>query len=461
MKTKQILIAAVILAALGAYLYFGEIKKKQEEQAAEKAKKVIFAGIEKDDITEIMINNEYENKIVIKKTGNDWKIKEPISLYADNGIVGRLVRAFFINDIERRIKEPDLSAYGLEAPGVKCALVDKTGGKHTAGFGGRSPTKKYVYAVFDNKKDSVALVNSSVKANCNKKIFDLRYKAVIKTKEKLVDRIKVNLGKKGKNYTIEKKGGQWKITSPVNDFAREQRVKTIISRFNSSNAVEIEKGSEGNLEKSGLNSPGGKVVFSGGGGEKTVYIGKYNDDRKAYYMKGPLTGEVFLVPDTVIKNIPELDELKNKQTVIFERGQVSGLEIKYKDKSISAAKKKRGDKQDEWEITKATGLEPSEKEKIKPAALVSAVYYLEYNDIAEEAPEKAADKIYGTEKGLVEITLYGEEGKKTGTIITGKKVPGADEIYLKSTARGKHYIVGADFITKLNLPGLEPEEEKK
>ena len=458
MKTKQILVAAVVLAALGAYLYFGEIKQKRREEAAEKAKKVIFEGIKKEDITEVVINNEYEDEIVIKKTGNDWKMEKPVKIYADNGIVGRLVRAFFINDIERRIDEPDLAAYGLENPDVKCALVDKTGGKHTAYFGDRSPTKKYVYAVFENKKDTAALVNTSIKTNCNKKIFDLRYKAVIRLDDKAVDKIKVALDEKGKNYTVALENGQWKINSPVNDFAKEQKIKAIINRLGNTNALEIEGGSSKRLRRTGLASPGQKVVFYEAGQRKTVYIGKHNRERKAYYMKGLLTDEIYLVPEAAVKNIPAPDELKNKQVLIFERGNAGKIEVNYGNKSFTAAKKESEEKRDEWKITKISGFESSEKEKIKPAALVSTIYYLEYNDVAEEAPEQAADKIYGTEKGLVEITLYDKEGEEMGALAAGNKLPAADEIYLKSTGRGKYFTVDSNFIKKLNLPGLELKE---
>src|SRR3990172_2919881 len=81
-KLGKLLIYLSILVALAAYVYFVEIKHKQEQQAIEeKAAKMVH--LEKDKIVAVELLSRDKEKIELRKPSDTWILTSPIKTKAD------------------------------------------------------------------------------------------------------------------------------------------------------------------------------------------------------------------------------------------------------------------------------------------------------------------------------------------------------------------------------------------
>jgi hypothetical protein len=119
MKWRNLGIVALVFAALGAYVYFYEIKGgKKREEAEEKAKKLF--QIEDKDIVSLTIKAGAE-ETVLQKEKDVWNLTSPIRAKADKYAADGLASDFASARIERTLDDPNLDwkTYGLNPPTVR------------------------------------------------------------------------------------------------------------------------------------------------------------------------------------------------------------------------------------------------------------------------------------------------------------------------------------------------------
>ena len=180
MHGRTTFIAAVVLVALGAYIYFyeGEEHFFSGEPASETESEMekVF-DLETGDLREIEIQRKEGASIELGKDGESWRILEPIQADADSTEVDTLLSN--ITGLERtRVvyegaeaeegDEVNLSDFGLGEPATQ--VLFKVGEEsESKGFlmGDETPTgtNRYAKLVGDDK---VFLVSSHLKRNFEK-----------------------------------------------------------------------------------------------------------------------------------------------------------------------------------------------------------------------------------------------------------------------------------------------------
>src|SRR5438045_3211391 len=96
---KSTLALVVLLAGLGAYIYFvtwkqpaGETGKKQEK---------VFAPIEADKIEEVKVSSASGDTTTIRKQNGAWQVTQPIAAKADDTEVSGITSALSSLEITR------------------------------------------------------------------------------------------------------------------------------------------------------------------------------------------------------------------------------------------------------------------------------------------------------------------------------------------------------------------------
>ena len=77
MRFRTTLILVLLLAGLGAYVYWVEIPQAEQE-----AKKKTLFDFKADDVTEVSLAYA-DHEIVVKKSGDNWQLVKPIEVAAD------------------------------------------------------------------------------------------------------------------------------------------------------------------------------------------------------------------------------------------------------------------------------------------------------------------------------------------------------------------------------------------
>ncbi|GEM_PF-2283995 len=456
MKTKQIFITFLIFLFLLGYYYIFEVKKKKEDIIKKEKEEKIFPDLKKENITEIFIKNE-NGKFLFKKVGADWELFEPIHDLADNSAIDSIANAYINRKMVQKIEKANLQDFGLTntASVIETEIKTSDGKFLKLNIGDKNPTGNYVYIIKPEMPEIVYITDSDIRTWCEKKLFDYRYRYIVKFDENKITKIEVNIKDKGKNYIIEKKDDGWHIIKPFKDIAKKEKVTSLISSFKTTMGKSMEKPTDENLKKYGLASPFEYIKFYEGDKEHIIYIGKYFKDKYSYYIKTNRIKEIMEMPDYVYTNLTKAEDIRNKQIIIFESQQVKKIEIKSGDKLIVAEKIKDKKGVENWEYKHTKNINKEEKKKLSMWTVSSEIFNADFKErikVDEKINEKEK---YGLEKDDRYIRLFDGNNNIIGTVFIGKKIEGKEEIYVKVPERKEIYIIEARHISNVSLPGIE------
>src|SRR5215468_7736252 len=81
----------VVLAGLGAYIYF--VTWKTPEADTSKKQEKVFAAVESDKIQEIKVTTAAGDATTLKKESGGWQLTEPLATKADESEVSGIASA--------------------------------------------------------------------------------------------------------------------------------------------------------------------------------------------------------------------------------------------------------------------------------------------------------------------------------------------------------------------------------
>ena len=209
---KSTLALVVVLAGLGAYIYFvtwkqppggtgGDTVKKQEK---------VFASLESDKIEELKVSTASGESTTLKKDSGAWQMTQPIAVKADDSEVSGITSALSSVEMTRVVDDnpTNLNDYGLSNPRMQLdfkASGDKEYRKLL--IGEKSPTGGDMFAMRNGEK-KVFLIPAFQESTFNRSTFDLREKTVLKFERDKVDGIDI-AASGGKETAFAKQGGNW------------------------------------------------------------------------------------------------------------------------------------------------------------------------------------------------------------------------------------------------------------
>src|SRR3954453_15661655 len=214
---KSTIALVVVLAGLGAYIYFVVAKMPEGGAPAADARKQekVFATVQADKIDEVKVSTAAGDTTTLKKDGTAWKITQPAEMAASESEGSQLTSALGQVDITRVIDEnpSNLNDYGLSNPRVEVdfkAAGDKDYRKLY--IGEKTPTGGDFFAKRNDEK-KVFLIPAGEEPSFNPTTFDFRDKTLLKFERDTVDAIEITAG--GKAIAMAKQGADWKLSKPV------------------------------------------------------------------------------------------------------------------------------------------------------------------------------------------------------------------------------------------------------
>src|SRR5437867_3908104 len=150
---KSTLALIVVLAGLGAYIYFVTWKTPATDTSTKQEK--VFASLESDKIEELKVTSAAGDATTLKKEGGSWQLTQPIAAKADESEVTGIASALSSVEITRVIDEnpASLNDYGLSNPRIEIdfkAAGDKDYRKLL--IGEKAPTGGDMYAMRNGAK---------------------------------------------------------------------------------------------------------------------------------------------------------------------------------------------------------------------------------------------------------------------------------------------------------------------
>jgi hypothetical protein len=369
----------VVLAGLGAYIYFVDSKKSAD---AGEVKEKAFGELSPADIEEIQLGLPDAKPAKLVKTNGAWRRVEPTAADADANEVQSLVTSVSSLDIQRVVDEKggDLAQYGLAPAQIDLSFKVKgqAAPKHIL-FGSKTSTGGDIYAKLADSP-RVFLVAAFLESSLRKDPFSLRDKAILKVDRMKVDGFTVTTGKGTMEFA--KNDANWTIVKPVAARADFGAVEGAIERLVSTNMQALTAEDAGDLKMYGLDKPTATMVVKAGSSAATLILGK--TENSVVYAKDVSRPMVFTVAPILITDVAkDLGEFRRKDVfdfrsfnadrVEFTRGSTTQVFEKKKEKDKDVWKNSSGANVDTPKIedllTKVSGLRASSFEATAPAAL--------------------------------------------------------------------------------------------
>jgi len=229
MKNRNLIILALVVVALGAYVFFYERHQLTTEEQAERSEKV-FPDLERDRVTAVDVRNAH-GEFRMEKQGDDWQLVKPIDFPADSSSVGSVLSSVVNLKEERRLQpgEVDPAAYGLDAPESSVTLTTDDGGVFELRVGKETPLGSN-RAVQISGFDGILLSPGWFAKDIDKDLDGWRSRDLVDVTESKVASLEVTTA--DDRIHAVRDGDLWRLLEPLEDEADPDQIRNLISDLN-------------------------------------------------------------------------------------------------------------------------------------------------------------------------------------------------------------------------------------
>jgi hypothetical protein len=334
MKIKQLIAAAIVLAALTATLYWSNRHKPIEDAAKAAANAPVkILSFQKDDISKLEIKRRNGEVLDLSKTSPaSWKITSPKLLIGDAETISTILYALSPLETDRVIEEKasDLKTYGLAEPAVEVSATDKSGKSQKLLVGDDVPTGGSSYAMLAGDP-RVFLISTSAKTNFDKGLKELQDKRLLPVDFNNIS--KIEIVSKKLDLSFGSSNGQWVMQAPKDVRGDTSKLEGVVEKLRLAtmdpNAPDADLKKAASSFSSG--APVATVKATDASGSQELQVRKSKDD---YYAKTTAMEGAFKVTKELGEAIDKnLDDFREKRLFDFAESNPEKIEIHSGSKS--------------------------------------------------------------------------------------------------------------------------------
>jgi hypothetical protein len=339
MKFARLLIAALVLAALGGFVWWSN--KSEAAKAAKPDPKAApkILELKEADIKQIEIRHrDGETTVVKKDDGGKWSITSPAPLAADQSAVGAITSAVTGLSADRVVDEnaSNLPSYGLDPARVTVIFTMADGKTRTVRIGEDTPTEGNTYAMVDGDKRLFTIATFG-KTSLDKQSKDLREKHLLPFDQDKVSRVELDVTGKTP-LEFGRAGMDWQILKPKPMRADTFQVDELVRKLkDASMDPATEPKAAAAAFAGGQKTATAKVT--GAEGTLTLEVRKAKDD---YYAKSSSLEGAYKITKEIGDGLNKsLDDFRAKK--VFDFGFSDPTRIEIKDGGMSKTIEKSGE----------------------------------------------------------------------------------------------------------------------
>ncbi len=452
MKFRTTLVLMAAFLALLAFVLLFESRSRGKKAAEDK-----LVDLSSDDVRKISLKKEDETIIFKKDDKGDWLIVEPLEAKADTYEVNRLAQDFSSLKLERVVELEGGDPAKYEIPKKELTLWYKDREQPIKLLIGlENPLDKTLFAKRDDDS-RIVLLPSYLKSALEKTIFDFRQKDIFKFETQDVKNIKLQA--KDISWEAQKKEEDWYFLEPVSALARKSRVEDVLRALSGLRAKEFvsEQKQEADLEKHGLKDSEYSVTLALPSSNQEVTFTLHKDGDKVYATTS-LSSKIIEAESQVLTDIEKkIEDLREKQVVVFNTWEASKVQVKKPDVSLIAAK----GKDDKW------FFESPAKEEVDKSKVETFIRKIESLEASEFIDSPAGLEQYGLAPPQAEITIWTkrDESEKQVQILIGQQDEEKKQVIVKNAGLDYLFRVDSSFLNEIPAKAQEwrpaPPEEKK
>jgi hypothetical protein len=224
MNFRGLIVAVVVLGALGGLLYWSQHRKPPEEVAPATTATVILK-VNAADVNQLTIKEK--TPVSVEKADGKWQITQPSPYPADQEAVAGLLSTLSGVNADRVVedKASDRKQYGLDPPAVEVDIAGKGHATQQLLLGDETPAGGDVYAALAGDP-RVFTIASFSKTSLNKSLNDLRDKSLLTLSSDKVSRVEVL--KKPEEIEFDRTKDGWQMLKPKPSPADSSAVNDLV-----------------------------------------------------------------------------------------------------------------------------------------------------------------------------------------------------------------------------------------
>ncbi len=339
MKFRGLLVAVVLLAAMGGLLWWSKKAEKAKEgkPAADAPPKLL--SIPEDQVQQVEIRKKDGETTVLKRDGGKWSLTAPKPLPVDQDAAGSLTSTLSSLASDRLIEEKtsDLAAYGLASPALEVIVTKKDGKTDKLLIGDETPTGGGFFARLGGDP-RVFTVASWNKTSLDKTSKDLRDKRLLTfDSDKLV---RVELAAKGQSLEFAKNNqNEWQILKPRPLRADSLQIEEVIRKLKDAK-MDLSVSDEDARKFASAFAAGARVAAAKvTDAQATQELEIRKDKDKNYYAKSSAVEGIHKVASELGEGLDKgLDDFRNKKLFDFGFNDPGKVEIRAGAKAVTYQK---------------------------------------------------------------------------------------------------------------------------
>jgi hypothetical protein len=314
MKSRGLMIATVVLAALAGALYWSNHHKPAGDAAkisADATPKIL--SLHEGDIASIVIKKKDGEEVALAKDGaGKWEITGPKRAAADQDAVSSMLSTLSSLSSDRLIEEKasNLGQYGLSEPTLQVSVTGKGAKTQELLVGDDTPTGGGAYANLEGDP-RVFSIASYTKSSLDKSAKDLRDKRLFTVESEKISRVELITKKQDIEFGRNKDG--WQILKPkplrADAFRVEELVRNLKDAKMDVSASDADEKKAASAFATG--SPMATAKVTDESGTQELQVRKSKD---GYYAKSSAVEGVYKVSDELAQVLNKsLDDFRNKK----------------------------------------------------------------------------------------------------------------------------------------------------
>ena len=344
MRIRGLLMAVVVLAALGGAVYWSNKAEKAKEGQPSPDAPPKIVSIPEDQFRKLEIHKTGAEDIVLRKADSGkWEMVTPKTWTVDQDAVGGVVSTLSSLTSVRLVEEkaPDLARFGLANPSLEVSITTKDGKTRKLLIGDESPASGGNFAKLEGDP-RIFTVASYNRTSIDKSPMDLRDKRLLTFDSEKLSR--VELLAKGQTLEFGKNSrNEWQIIKPKPLRADGGRVEDLLRKLKDAK-MDASVSEEDGKKASSAFSAGARVAVArltdvSGAQELEVRKGKDNN----YYARSSVVEGIYKVANDLGEGVDKgLADFRN--TKLFDFGWNDPSKIEIRDGAKQVAYQKSGDK---------------------------------------------------------------------------------------------------------------------
>ena len=320
MKPRNLLIAAVLLAALSGAVWWSKLHPEAAQStdtSSPASTSVKLFDVPDAQIQSITLKRKDGSIVALSRKGGKWAITQPQAYATDQDAVTSLASAFSPVTADNVVedKTTDFAKYGLTTPSLTVDVQNKNGKANELLFGDDVPAGSLVYARL-GAGPKVYAVSSSLKTSFDKSANDLRDKRLLAFDTNTLTRVELISGKSDVEFG-KSNGTDWQIVKPQPYRADNFQVEELLRKLTDAK-MDLSSSADAASKSQAAFASGQAVAtakVTDASGTQSLDVRKNKDD---FYAKSALAGGVYKVSSDLGKELEKIpDDFRNKKVFDF------------------------------------------------------------------------------------------------------------------------------------------------